>query len=169
MGEQCPSPCLRALLNLLYPEVFTTTHAFDEAFNIGQGKLESSLLRHAHQLLQLLMLRRLKETVATALPSKLETLVSCPLAEAQLFWYRVCRRGGPARLCPTHPLRHRRLTAAPASVHTHTRAVLPDVAAAAAQGLVRSLVSRERRGRERHQRRGRHQVQEPDELADAAA
>ena len=56
---------LWALLNLLYPEVFTTTHAFDEAFNIGQGKLEGALLRHAHHLLQLLMLRRLKETVAT--------------------------------------------------------------------------------------------------------
>ena len=57
---------LWALLNLLYPEVFTTTAAFDEAFNIGQGKLESATLRHAHQLLQLLMLRRLKEDVATA-------------------------------------------------------------------------------------------------------
>ena len=56
---------LWALLNLLYPEVCTTTHAFDEAFNIGQGKLEGALLRHAHHLLQLLMLRRLKETVAT--------------------------------------------------------------------------------------------------------
>ena len=33
-------------------------------------------------------LRRLKETVAKGLPPKLETLVACPLAEAQLFWYR---------------------------------------------------------------------------------
>ena len=78
---------LWALLNLLYPEVFTTTDAFDEAFNIGQAKLHEATLRHAHELLQLLMLRRLKETVATALPPKLETLVACPLAEAQLFWY----------------------------------------------------------------------------------
>ena len=79
---------LWALLNLLYPEVFTTTDVFDEAFNIGQGKLEGDTLRHAHQLLQLLMLRRLKENVAKALPPKLETLVSCPLDDAQLFWYR---------------------------------------------------------------------------------
>jgi SWI/SNF-related matrix-associated actin-dependent regulator of chromatin subfamily A member 5 len=33
------------------------------------------------------MLRRLKETVAQ-LPPKLETLVRCPLADEQLFWYR---------------------------------------------------------------------------------
>ena len=47
MGEQCPSPCLRALLNLLYPEVFTTTHAFDEAFDIGKRKLHSATLQYA--------------------------------------------------------------------------------------------------------------------------
>ena len=79
---------LWALLNLLYPEVFTTTEVFDEAFNISHGKLEGETLQHAHHLLQLLMLRRLKENVAKALPPKLETLVSCPLVEAQLFWYR---------------------------------------------------------------------------------
>ena len=46
---------LWALLNLLYPEVFTTKDGFDEAFNIGQGRLEGDTLRHAHQLLQLLV------------------------------------------------------------------------------------------------------------------
>ena len=35
----------------------------------------------AHDLLQLLMLRRLKESVAQEMPSKLETLVSCPLGD----------------------------------------------------------------------------------------
>ena len=34
------------------------------------------------------MIRRLKEDVVGSLPPKLETLVSCPLAPAQLFWYR---------------------------------------------------------------------------------
>lgn len=46
------------------------------------------MMQAAHNLLQLLMLRRLKESVVNEMPLKLETLVNCPLAEAQLFWYR---------------------------------------------------------------------------------
>ena len=75
---------LWALLNLLYPEVFTTATVFDEGFSIQHAKLSSETLEEAHKLLQLLMLRRLKENVVATLPPKLETLVSCPLAEAQV-------------------------------------------------------------------------------------
>ena len=79
---------LWALLNFLYPEVFPSASVFDEGFSITNAKLSTRTLDEAHLLLQLLMIRRLKESVATALPPKLETLVTCPLAEAQLFWYR---------------------------------------------------------------------------------
>ena len=44
------------------------------------------MLTHAHRLLRALMLRRLKESVEKGLPPKLETVVSCPLSECQLFW-----------------------------------------------------------------------------------
>ena len=79
---------LWALLNMLYPSTFPSSATFDEAFDIGKAKLHSATLDHARSLLELLMLRRLKEAVATGLPPKLETVVTCPLAAAQLFWYR---------------------------------------------------------------------------------
>ena len=79
---------LWSLLNFLFPDVFTSTEVFDEAFNLSQGKVDAAVLEHARSLLKVLMLRRLKETVAKALPPKLETVVNCPLAECQLFWYR---------------------------------------------------------------------------------
>ena len=40
-------------------------------------------MQAAHDLLQLLMLRRLKESVVAEMPPKLETIVKCPLADAQ--------------------------------------------------------------------------------------
>ena len=79
---------LWALLNFLYPAIFTTSAVFDAGFNISDGVADSATMLAAHHLLQLLMLRRLKESVASEMPPKLETLVTCPLADAQLFWYR---------------------------------------------------------------------------------
>jgi len=79
---------LWALLNFLYPDVFTTSDVFDAGFNISDGVADAETMNAAHHVLQLLMLRRLKESVAAEMPPKLETLVTCPLADAQLFWYR---------------------------------------------------------------------------------
>ena len=57
-----------------------------EAFDLGKAKVDAAMLTHAHRLLRALMLRRLKESVEKGLPPKLETVVSCPLSECQLFW-----------------------------------------------------------------------------------
>ncbi|GLC46024.1 hypothetical protein PLESTB_001026800 [Pleodorina starrii] len=79
---------LFALLNFLYPDIFTDPSRFDEAFNLSKGKVDARELEAAHHLLRPFMLRRLKEEVEVSLPPKLETRIQCPLAHMQTFWYR---------------------------------------------------------------------------------
>ena len=50
--------------------------------------MDRGKLVEAQKLLAVLMLRRLKVDVEKGLPPKLETVVECPLAPQQVFWYR---------------------------------------------------------------------------------
>ena len=79
---------LWSLLNFLYPEVFASSDAFDEAFELNKNVVDNAKLAAASSLLQPFMLRRTKEEVEKGMPPKLETTISCPLSEMQLFWYK---------------------------------------------------------------------------------
>jgi len=79
---------LWSLLEFLYPKIFTTSEPFAKAFDLNENIIDKTFLQHAHQLLGLFMLRRLKHKVETFIPPKLETKVYCPLSKTQTFWYR---------------------------------------------------------------------------------
>ena len=79
---------LWALLNFLHPDIFEFSEPFDAAFNLTEQKVDTETLQFARRLLKPLMIRRLKVDVETNLPEKVEVTVSCPLSEAQLFFYR---------------------------------------------------------------------------------
>lgn len=79
---------LWALLNFLEPEVFSTSQPFDDAFDLTHNKVDNVKLDQAHELLQVVMLRRLKATVEQSLPPKIETRVLCPLSNSQIWWYK---------------------------------------------------------------------------------
>jgi len=83
---------LWAILNFLHPTIFPTSTApfFDSAFNLGSSvmQVDNEKLAAASTLLRPLMLRRTKNEVEKGLPPKLETTISCPLSEMQLFWYK---------------------------------------------------------------------------------
>jgi len=81
---------LWALLNFLYPETFPSSDAFDSAFEMkssGTSVCDNEQLAAASRLMRPFMLRRTMKEVET-LPPKLETTISCPLSEMQLFWYK---------------------------------------------------------------------------------
>ncbi|GFH13581.1 uncharacterized protein HaLaN_09499, partial [Haematococcus lacustris] len=77
---------LFALLNFMFPDVFTSSEAFDKAFNLTQNVVDTGTLEAAHYLLRPFMLRR--DEVECKLPPKVETRINCPLSEFQTFWYR---------------------------------------------------------------------------------
>ena len=79
---------LWAILNYLFPQYFTTSKPFDEAFDLSKSQVDSEKLTLAHKLLKLFMLRRLKVEVEKLLPKKVETTVFCPLSMCQLYWYK---------------------------------------------------------------------------------
>lgn len=79
---------LWALLNFLYPETFPSSTAFDAAFDLARGEVDSAQLTAASALLRPFMLRRTKAEVEKGLPPKLETSIACPLSEMQTFWYK---------------------------------------------------------------------------------
>ncbi|CAI6342104.1 unnamed protein product [Periconia digitata] len=80
-----------ALLAWLYPDVFTeNTHAlFKESFDLGRGKVNRKTLDDARHLLELIMIRRMKDSpnVNLGLPPKEEVLLYVPLTPMQRFWY----------------------------------------------------------------------------------
>ena len=67
----------RALLNLLFPEVFVHSDAFDATFDLANMSVNHQLLLKANRLLKPLMIRRVKADVEKSLPPKLETKISC--------------------------------------------------------------------------------------------
>ena len=82
---------LWALLNFLYPDVFRDSSSFDSAFALGSSRgtqVDTEQLAAASKLLRPFMLRRTKDEVEKGMPPKLETTISCPLSEMQLFWYK---------------------------------------------------------------------------------
>lgn len=83
---------LWALLHWLYPDVFSenTSQLFSDAFNLTLGKNNLSVMDSARRLLELAMLRRMKESkgVNLDLPKKTEVVVYLPLTPMQRFWYK---------------------------------------------------------------------------------
>ena len=80
-----------ALLHWLYPEVFTpdTAENFKQAFDLTKGRVSTDFMDNARQLLELVMLRRMKSSpgVNLGLPPKEEILLYIPLTPMQRFWY----------------------------------------------------------------------------------
>ncbi|KAF2626769.1 ISWI chromatin-remodeling complex ATPase ISW2 [Macroventuria anomochaeta] len=80
-----------ALLAWLYPEVFTenTQDLFKESFDLARGKVNKKTMDDARHLLELVMLRRMKDSpsVNLGLPPKEEVLLYVPLTPMQRFWY----------------------------------------------------------------------------------
>ena len=82
---------LWALLHWLYPEVFTekTAELFKSSFNLTKGQVSTKVLDDARRLLEIIMLRRMKNSpgVDLNLPPKTEVLLYIPLTPMQRFWY----------------------------------------------------------------------------------
>lgn len=83
---------LWSLLHWLYPEVFIdkTNELFDTSFNLSKGQYSNTVLDDARHLLELIMLRRMKNSagVDLNLPPKTEVLLFVPLSPMQMFWYK---------------------------------------------------------------------------------
>eukprot|EP00698_Gefionella_okellyi_P011980 TRINITY_DN3200_c0_g1_i1.p1 TRINITY_DN3200_c0_g1~~TRINITY_DN3200_c0_g1_i1.p1 ORF type:complete len:1376 (-),score=314.16 TRINITY_DN3200_c0_g1_i1:537-4664(-) len=83
---------LWALLNFLFPEMFTNSSVFDKGFAMqgeaGAPVADAKLMAAAHSLLQPLMLRRLKSSVQLNLPPKTETKIYVGLAPMQKHFYK---------------------------------------------------------------------------------
>lgn len=91
------------LLAWLYPDVFTenTAALFKESFDLSKGKVNKQTMDDARRLLELIMLRRMKDSagVDLNLPPKEEVLLYVPLTPMQRFWYeRMLTRVGDALL-----------------------------------------------------------------------
>ena len=82
MGE------MYCLLHYLAPKVFDDPNVFSDCFSLVQDniKVDRKTLVNAHYMLRIFILRRLKVEVEFSLPSKLETLIRCPMSEMQKFW-----------------------------------------------------------------------------------
>ena len=82
---------LWALLHWLYPEVFTerTSELFKKSFDLSKGKVDTKIMDDARRLLELIMLRRMKNSpgVDLNLPPKTDVLLYVPLTPMQRFWY----------------------------------------------------------------------------------
>ncbi|KAH9881801.1 hypothetical protein J1614_000972 [Plenodomus biglobosus] len=80
-----------ALLAWLYPTVFIdkTETLFKESFDLNKGKVNRKTMDDARRLLELIMLRRMKDSpcVNLGLPPKEEVLLYVPLTPMQKFWY----------------------------------------------------------------------------------
>lgn len=80
-----------ALLAWLYPDVFAqnTQTLFKESFDLNKGKVNRKTMDDARRLLELVMLRRMKNSpeVNLGLPPKEEILLYVPLTPMQRFWY----------------------------------------------------------------------------------
>lgn len=82
---------LWALLHWLFPEVFTVETAmnFKQAFDLTKGRASTTFMDHARRLLEVIMLRRMKNSpgVDLGLPPKEEILLFIPLTPMQRWWY----------------------------------------------------------------------------------
>ncbi|KAF2103137.1 hypothetical protein NA57DRAFT_28830, partial [Rhizodiscina lignyota] len=92
-----------ALLHWLYPDVFTdrTSELFKTSFDLTKGQVRTDVMDHARRLLELICLRRMKDspTVNLGLPPKEEVLLYVPLTPMQRFWYtRMLTKAGDGLL-----------------------------------------------------------------------
>ncbi|KAJ4983001.1 ISWI chromatin-remodeling complex ATPase ISW2 [Stagonosporopsis vannaccii] len=82
---------LWALLSWLYPDIFTmqTQQLFKDSFDLTRGRVNKRTMEDARHLLELIMLRRMKDSfdVNLGLPPKEEVLLYVPLTPMQRFWY----------------------------------------------------------------------------------
>ena len=82
---------LWALLRWLYPQVFgdNTSELFKSSFDLTRGKVSTAVMDDARRLLELIMLRRMKNSpgVDLNLPPKTDVLLFVPLTPMQRFWY----------------------------------------------------------------------------------
>lgn len=82
---------LWSLLAWLLPDVFTdnTQVLFKESFDLARGRANQKTMDDARRLLELIMLRRMKDSpgVDLGLPPKEEVLLYVPLTPMQRFWY----------------------------------------------------------------------------------
>jgi SNF2 family DNA or RNA helicase len=76
------------LLHYLSPKIFDENAVFEGCFSLVASNIvvDRKALTNAHYMLRTFVLRRLKTEVEFSLPSKLETLVRCPLSAMQTFW-----------------------------------------------------------------------------------
>ncbi|KAJ2814339.1 chromatin remodeling complex Adenosinetriphosphatase, partial [Coemansia erecta] len=78
---------LWALLNFLLPDVFGSSAAFDEWFEMGAGDQEH-VVQQLHKVLQPFLLRRVKSDVEHSLLPKKEVNLYVGLTPMQRTWYR---------------------------------------------------------------------------------
>jgi SWI/SNF-related matrix-associated actin-dependent regulator of chromatin subfamily A member 5 len=94
---------LWALLHWLYKDVFSekTNDLFRTSFDLSKGQFSNAVLDDSRRLLELIMLRRMKNSpgVDLNLPPKTEILLFVPLSPMQRFWYtRLITRADQALL-----------------------------------------------------------------------
>lgn len=82
---------LWALLHWLYPEAFTekTQDLFKQSFDLTKGQVSTKFMDNARLLLEVIMLRRMKNSpgVDLNLPPKTDVMLFVPLTPMQRFWY----------------------------------------------------------------------------------
>uniref|UniRef100_A0A7S2WMT9 Uncharacterized protein n=1 Tax=Mucochytrium quahogii TaxID=96639 RepID=A0A7S2WMT9_9STRA len=80
---------LWALLNYLYPSMFTSSEQFDQCFDLAKQIVERDMLEKAHYLIRPFVLRRTKGEVEQRMPAKEEIEVKVPLSPMQKHWYKM--------------------------------------------------------------------------------
>jgi|GEM_PF-2134840 len=80
---------LWALLNYLYPAIFTASETFDGCFDLSKQIVETDMLEKAHYLIRPFVLRRTKGEVEQKMPPKDEIEIKVPLSEMQKYWYKM--------------------------------------------------------------------------------
>ena len=78
---------LWSVLHWLYPDVFDglTADRFEKAFSLNEGKVDLQFLESCKRFLEMVMLRRTKESsgIGLELPLKTEIALSAPLSRLQ--------------------------------------------------------------------------------------
>ncbi|BFZ64542.1 hypothetical protein YB2330_005689 [Saitoella coloradoensis] len=83
---------LWALLHWLYPDIFTptTSQRFHDSFDLTGGKYDTGFIDSARKLLEIVMIRRMKQNLEHEfkVPEKEEVTIYLPLSPMQRFWYK---------------------------------------------------------------------------------
>jgi len=80
-----------SMCNWLYPEIFVkeTLQHWKEAFSLSNGNIDSMFLENVRKFLEVIMLRRLKQSASAGLqlPAKKEITLQLPLTQEQKHLY----------------------------------------------------------------------------------